>query len=227
MNRVLVVDDELNILEAARQMLQLKGYEVEVADCFTKAREKLKTGKIDLVITDLGMGAERGEDLLKEVTKEYPDIGVIIMTGYVDVQKAVECMRAGAENYLPKPFEMKEFLQMVGKYFETRNLKNEVVALKNLNERMKDLNEMKSNFICNVSHELRTPLTSIKAAMDLAGKAEADEKKKKLNVIINHNVKRMIILVRDLLDFSRMEKGMISINMKSCDMPHIISNAVA
>ncbi|MFH1957378.1 MAG: ATP-binding protein [bacterium] len=132
MNRILVVDNEKSVLDTCRQILVLKKYEVETAENLTSARRQLQSRKFDLIITDLRIGVEKGENLIREVKSEYADTGIIVMTGYVDIQSAVECIRLGAYDYLPKPFEMQEFLGKVEKYFESANLKKTVSKLKDV-----------------------------------------------------------------------------------------------
>jgi len=130
MEKILLVDDERSILESCRQMLAMKDFEVRMSENLSAARKELLTFPFDLVITDMRLGADSGEDVLREVREHYPQTGVIVMTGYVDIQNAVQCMRDGADDYLPKPFEIQDFYNTVEKYFERRRLKNEVANLK-------------------------------------------------------------------------------------------------
>ncbi|MFH1352156.1 MAG: ATP-binding protein [bacterium] len=170
MSRILVVDDEKSILDTCRQILILKGYEVAVADSLTVALSKLESQKFDLVITDLKLKSEKGEYLIKEIKTKYSDTGVIVMTGYVDIQSAVECMRLGASDYLPKPFEMRELLGKVEKYFESVNLKKTVSKLKDVVAlyhvamaiaQLKPLDEVLALILRNAEKEVRADGGSI------------------------------------------------------------------
>jgi len=220
MAKILVVDDEDLILDACRQILEKEDYETDISLTISRAKEKLRENKYDLVITDLRLPGENGFDLLKEIKANYPDTGVAIMTGYAEIKNAVECIRAGADDYLPKPFEMKELLNMVKKFLETRNLKAEVT-------RLRDLDEIKSKFLSNVTHELRSPLTAIKAAGDLYGKIKQRSARQKLMEIIKNNTARMLVLVKDLLDLTEIEKDNIKMAKSETDICVHLSHAIA
>ncbi len=220
MAKILVVDDEILILDACRQILEKENYETDVSLTISRAKEKLREDKYDLVITDLRLPGENGFDLLKEIKANYPDTGVVVMTGYAEIKNAVECIRAGADDYLPKPFEMKELLNIIKKFFETRNLKAEVARLRNLGA-------MKSKSLSNVTHELRSPLTAIKAAADLYEKIKKQSARRKLVKIVKNNTARMLVLVKDLLDVTEIEKDEIKLAKTETDIHRGLFNAVA
>jgi len=220
MAKILVVDDESLILDACRQILEKENYETDISLSISQAKEKLRKNKYDLIITDLRLPGENGFDLLKEIKANYPDTGVVVMTGYAEIKNAVECIRAGADDYLPKPFEMKEFLNVIKKFFETRNLKAEVA-------RLRDLDEMKSKFLSNVTHELRSPLTAIKAAGDLYGKMKKEQERQKLVKIIKNNTIRMLVLVGDLLKAAETEREQIKLDKSETDICVCLSHAIA
>ncbi|MBA3051662.1 MAG: response regulator [Candidatus Omnitrophica bacterium] len=130
MNRkILVVDDEETIRSVCAMILQTAQYEVDTASGISEAMGKLSSADYGLVLTDLRMGEDRGEDLIKMVKERSPETGVIVMTGYIDINNAVACMRNGAADYLPKPFEMDELIRVVERFFKTRHLENKVSSL--------------------------------------------------------------------------------------------------
>ncbi len=130
MNRkILVVDDEGSIREVCARILRTAKYEVDTAGGISEAMGKLRSADYGLVLTDLRMGEDRGEDLIKMVKERSPETGVIVMTCYAETQNAVECIRSGAADYLPKPFEMDELIRVVERFFKTRHLENKVSSL--------------------------------------------------------------------------------------------------
>jgi len=102
--RILVVDDEMIVCESCKRILDEEGYEVETALSGQEAFEKIKESVFDIVITDLKMPTIDGMDVLKHIRKEYPDTIVIMITGFSTVETAVEAMKLGAFDYIPKPF---------------------------------------------------------------------------------------------------------------------------
>ena len=108
---------------------------------------------------------------------------------------------------------------------ENAMFKNELIES---NERLKEIDKLKTELISNVSHELRTPLTAMKGSLDLMlfHSAEPTEEAKKLLMIISNNLQRQIKLVSELLDFSRIESNKIKIEKIECDIVNLIKEVV-
>jgi DNA-binding NtrC family response regulator len=108
-NRVLVVDDESSVCQSVVKVLTRRGFVVDEATCVAAAVETLERGeRYSVVIADLMMPGESGVDLLKRVRTDWPDVPVLLITGYASVSSAVEAMQHGAAGYLPKPFTPEE-----------------------------------------------------------------------------------------------------------------------
>jgi len=100
---ILIVDDEEGLRKGIKKILSLHGYLVfEAANC-SEARDILKREEVHILLLDLNLGIERGLDFLKAIKEEEPFLSVIIITGYGNIESAVECMKAGALNYITKP----------------------------------------------------------------------------------------------------------------------------
>jgi DNA-binding NtrC family response regulator len=128
--RILVVDDELIVCESCKRILDEEGYEVEIALSGLEAFEKIKENVFDIVMTDLKMPTIDGMDVLKYIRKEYPDTIVIMITGFSTVETAVEAMKLGAFDYIPKPFTPDEVSVVVKKALEKRSLQLENIYLR-------------------------------------------------------------------------------------------------
>ena len=100
---ILLVDDDPIVLESLGGFLELEGYEVTLAETITKAKDYLDGGSYNLVITDVSMPESDGFDLLQYVRENYPDVVVIMITGYGTIESAVEAIKQGAYEYLTKP----------------------------------------------------------------------------------------------------------------------------
>ena len=103
--RVLVVDDERAILVALRGLFVRDGYQVDTAGGGAEALEKLEAGAFHVVLTDLSMDGVSGMDVLEHARRLDPDVGVIMITVHGSEKNAVEAMKRGAADYLPKPFD--------------------------------------------------------------------------------------------------------------------------
>jgi len=102
---VLIVDDEPGLRSGLAKLLSLEGYHPLEAGSAAEARKALADSEVHLLLLDLRLGSDDGVKLLKELKAEEPSIPVIIITGHGDIYSAVECMKAGATNYLPKPVD--------------------------------------------------------------------------------------------------------------------------
>ncbi len=121
--RLLIVDDEHGIVVALKGLFTKEGYEVETADSGEQALEKFKAGFFDVVITDLSMKGMDGLQLLKRIHEHEPATAVLMITAYGTQRIAVEAMKAGAEDYLPKPFDNDELRLKVRRVMETQLLR--------------------------------------------------------------------------------------------------------
>lgn len=118
--RIIVIDDELVVCKSCKKVLEIDGYDVEY---FTDPKEGLEqavTGGCDLVITDVKMPEVSGMDILRIVKEKSPWTCVIVITGYSTVSSAVEAMKEGAFDYVPKPFTPDELSIVVKRAFEKK-----------------------------------------------------------------------------------------------------------
>ncbi len=115
--RILLVDDEEIIRLSFKRELQ-RFYEVSTASCYEEALKLLSTNRFDLLVTDLVMPGQDGLDLLKQTKADWPEMSVIIVTGYGEIGTVIETMRAGADDFLLKPFDVEELLQCIDKTFK-------------------------------------------------------------------------------------------------------------
>jgi DNA-binding NtrC family response regulator len=102
--RVLIVDDERTLRESCASVLQYEGYQVSMCSRGDEARETLKRNKFDIVLLDLYMPEIPGMRLLRTCLEAHPETIVIVITGNPTIDSSLEALRAGAWDYLPKPF---------------------------------------------------------------------------------------------------------------------------
>ncbi|MGA6925225.1 MAG: sigma-54 dependent transcriptional regulator [Desulfosarcina sp.] len=117
---VLIVDDEPNICHSCVKILSRSGCRTEFALNGYEALKMLEAQPFDVVVTDLKMSALGGMQVLARVKESYPDTLVIVITGYSTVSSAVEVMKMGAFDYLPKPFTPHELRSVVGQALAER-----------------------------------------------------------------------------------------------------------
>ncbi|GAM08873.1 transcriptional regulatory protein ZraR [Geobacter sp. OR-1] len=118
--KVLVVDDEAVIREGMKRILDGAGYAVETFASGYSAIERMQEHEFDLVITDLKMPGMNGIEVLKSIKILQPEVPVILITGYAAIDNAIESMKSGAADYIPKPFTPDEILAKASKAIEER-----------------------------------------------------------------------------------------------------------
>jgi DNA-binding NtrC family response regulator len=123
--RILVVDDEDYMREVVRQALENAGFEVDEAADGKSAVSMLRKYPYSVIITDLRLPGLTGEAILEEALSLFPETIVILMTGFGNIQSAVEAIRKGAYDYLPKPFQLDELVMRVEKGIQEHQLKSE------------------------------------------------------------------------------------------------------
>jgi two-component system, response regulator, stage 0 sporulation protein F len=112
---ILIVDDEEGLREGLSRLLENEGYTVLSAENGEQALEILQNAHIDLVLTDMRMPGMDGIELLKKIHERHGEIGVIILTGYGQIETYIEAMNFGAIEYVSKPFKVNELKFIVNK----------------------------------------------------------------------------------------------------------------
>jgi DNA-binding NtrC family response regulator len=129
-SRILVVDDEPNVLALFKRILEKKGHDVQYASTGEEALDKLESELFDVVVTDLKMPGMSGLDLLSKGKTLNPDVPFIMLTAFGTVHSAVEAMKEGAHDYLIKPVDTEELRMVVEKALELHRLQTEVARLR-------------------------------------------------------------------------------------------------
>ena len=142
--RVLIVDDERRMADSLRDLLREAGYRAQSAYDGEAAIKILEQGNIEVVVTDLRMGAYDGLDLLRHLHEHHPRILAIVITGHATMDSAIDAVHYHVFDYLRKPFEFELFRMAIEKAFqklETDQLREDTAAM--------------------ISHDIKIPLTSI------------------------------------------------------------------
>jgi NtrC-family two-component system response regulator AlgB len=125
----LVIDDDPGIRQSIRLCLEVGGARVLGVATAEAALEALDRGRFDVVFLDLWLGSDSGLAALPEIVRRQPEGGVIVVTAYASIESAVEAVRAGAADYLPKPFSPDQVRLAAQRVLSTRRLQREVAEL--------------------------------------------------------------------------------------------------
>ena len=123
--RILVIDDEELVAESLKKLLKKSGYEVEIVRSGKEAIEKIKESDYDLIVSDIRMPDINGVEVVKKI-REYlkkegkPAVPEILITGYASKENLEEAQKLEVADYIYKPFNIREFLEVVKRNLDLR-----------------------------------------------------------------------------------------------------------
>ncbi|MFP4672359.1 MAG: HD domain-containing phosphohydrolase [Desulfohalobiaceae bacterium] len=177
--KILVADDENSLREICAEALQGAGYQVLQATDGQKALEILQQEQVDLVLSDMRMPKLDGLQLLERIVDQGFDVDFVVMTGFGTIETAVEIMKKGALDYLPKPFDINHLMLKVEKALEHRKQRQERQQLNNLVgvlklsqdlNRQLDVNTLLNEFIFHLERNFSPTSSGVFLQGDSAGK---------------------------------------------------------
>ncbi|MBD3867989.1 MAG: sigma-54-dependent Fis family transcriptional regulator [Acidobacteria bacterium] len=115
MPHILIVDDEANVRKVLGTLLQQGGYQTTPAGDAAQALDLVRAQDPDLVLTDLQMPGMDGMELLSTLRADFPEIPVVMLTAHGSIEAAVEAMKLGAFDFMTKPFDREQVLEVIGK----------------------------------------------------------------------------------------------------------------
>ncbi|MGC9977361.1 MAG: hybrid sensor histidine kinase/response regulator [Syntrophales bacterium] len=201
---ILIVDDEESLRDGCRQTLERSGYIVLTVGEGVEGIRLARENKPDVAFVDLKMPGVSGMEIIEILSKDVPDIVLIMITGYATILSAVEAIQKGAYDYLPKPFSPDQLRAVARRGLEHRNLKIEARILREEKERME------KSFITFVSHEMRSPLVVIRQYIESLKAIAGDRFDKDVSDIIARcsiRIQRLEELIEHWLDLSKIEDG--------------------
>jgi two-component system sensor histidine kinase/response regulator len=220
---ILVIDDEESMRDSCSLILTKGGFQAETAENGAIGLEKIKEVKPDLVLVDLKMPGISGMEVLEKTREIDPNIISVVITGYATVDSAVEAMKRGAYDFLPKPFTPEELRLIIRRGLERRKLIIETETLR----REKKL--MEENFITMVSHQLRSPIVAVLQYFEviLGGMVgPISEKQKEMFQRAKDRLESLLNLINDWLDAQRIDKGQIVDKFKPLSLGEIVKKLV-
>lgn len=203
--KILIIDDEEVVLDSCTEILEGGDYQIATAMDGTRGLRLAQEFQPDLVFVDLKMPGISGLEVLEQIHASHPTVVTIVITGYATVSSAVEAMKQGAYDFLPKPFTPDEFRLITHRGLEKRKLTLDTIALR----REKEL--LRENFAAIVSHELKAPLGAVQQNLftlvaELSDKLTEDQKRR---------LERMKSRIADLLELIHTWLRVISVDIEA------------
>jgi two-component system sensor histidine kinase/response regulator len=221
--KILIIDDEEIVLDSCTHILASSGYQIITAQNGMKGLEIVEKENPDLVFVDLKMPGISGMEVLEKIRAYDATIVLIVITGFATVSSAVEAMKSGAYDFLPKPFTPDEMRLIARRAIDKRKLVLETIALRREKEMLRE------QFAAIVSHELKSPLGAVQQSMyGLVGDLEevlSQEQKEKIERL-QSRIADLIKLVNTWLRAISVDISTIRENFAPTSVPDTISKAV-
>ncbi len=168
--KILFVDDESIICKSFCISVKHLGYIPNSASSGEQALTMLQCESYDVVVTDLRMPGIDGIQVLKEAKKRYPEVVVIVLTGYGDINTAIDSLRLGADDYLHKPCDIEELVYRIENYLDKRQTEKKL----RIEQQRATRFEMISTLAGGLAHDFNNLLTGIMGSIELARLAETE-----------------------------------------------------
>jgi DNA-binding NtrC family response regulator len=121
--KILVVDDDPIVVKSCKRILQAEGFEVFTCPSADDALDKMKQCDFDLILMDVKMPKHDGIFLMKEMKKNWPDIPIVVMSGYPTSETIADVTQLGAIQFIPKPFRPDEFMKIMRRVIQKMPIK--------------------------------------------------------------------------------------------------------
>ncbi|HLX56105.1 MAG TPA: hybrid sensor histidine kinase/response regulator [Ktedonobacteraceae bacterium] len=240
---ILVVDDEVALLEALPQALSLRltAVQVDTSDSALDALKQIQEHDYDAIVSDIKMPGMDGLTLLAKIQDLRPETPTLLITGHGEHDLAVQALRGGAYDFIQKPIDRDYIVAALSRAIQTRRLRRQLAehqralelhalslerVVENRTRELVEANATKDRFLSMVAHELKTPITTLKGRTQLLQRqvikrAEVDDVVSLGLEDIERSIKRLQLLVDDLLDASLIETNMFVIHRRRCDLVEV------
>jgi signal transduction histidine kinase len=223
--RILVVDDNAHLRDYLARVL-VRSWTVETAEDGEAALAAVREHRPDVILTDVMMPNLDGFGLIARLRADEAtsDIPVIMLSARAGEESRIEGLRAGADDYLVKPFSSRELVARVQVHLTLAQLRRKLLdRAVEARRAAEDATRAKDEFLAMLGHELRGPLSPIMTAVQLMIRRGPSSKEL---LIIDRQLKQLVRLVDDLLDVSRITRGKIELRNERTAIVDVVRRAV-
>lgn len=219
----MIIDDEKAVCDACSTVLTQELYEVQTSYDGETGLKEVDAFKPDVVFVDLKMPGISGIDVIQIIREKDPYIVPVVITGYASIDSAVESMKAGAYDFLPKPFTPEQLRIIAKRALDKRRASLEAERLRQEKEKMRQ------GFTSMISHELRTPLVAVAQYLEVLANGFAGSIYGEQGKIVDRMKIRISELLRMIdrwLKLSRLEELKLKEDFKDFEIAAVIQEAI-
>lgn len=226
---ILIIDDEIHTLSGIKLTLELEGFEnITTISDSRNVLPFLENNDVSMIILDLLMPFISGEEILAKITDAYPFIPIVINTSSMDIHTAIDCLTAGAFDYIMKPVQKQRLISTIYKALEYNELYQKNNMLKHALKKSEELNKIKSQLLEIISHEFRTPLNTLLGFSSLS--LDMDTLPEDIRALLEpvyKSGKQLEHLIQNVMDLSMLSGNMLPMNESLTSWPDIFDKTFA
>jgi two-component system sensor histidine kinase/response regulator len=243
---ILIVDDDTALLQALPQalLLRMRDVNVDTSDSAAGALQLIRSREYDAIVSDIKMPGMDGLALLGKIRELRQNTPTLLITGHGDHNLAIQALRGGAYDFIQKPIDRDYFIAALRRAIQTHQLQLQVLEQQSaleeyakslevkVQERTRELikaNAAKDEFISLASHELKTPLSSLKGMTQLLHRRLSRIGSPEVTNLVSmeNSIRRIEVLVDDLLSISYIETGRLTLHCRRCNIGDLCQSLVA
>ncbi|HEY1687200.1 MAG TPA: response regulator [Tepidisphaeraceae bacterium] len=220
--RIFVLDDDAGIFRLECRALERAGYQASGAVSYDEAKVLIQNQMPDLLVLDYNLGGpQSGLDFFRHTRQTIGNIPAVLVTGFSDEGRAIEALRAGISDVIPKAHDYLDYLpEAVGRVLQQVKASRELA-----NAQAASL--AKDRFLAILSHELRTPLTpALSAVQSLQAMSDLPADAHDALAMVRRNIEMEVCLIDDLLDLTRVARGKLRLQFSLTDIHEKLRNAI-
>lgn len=225
---ILIADDSPSTLQLLSEIFQQQGYSTHAALSGRLALQSMRNAPPDLVLLDIHMPDISGYDICKTMKADdaLKDIPVIFLSGLARTLDVVKGFSCGGVDYVTKPFQVKEVVARVKTHLELRRQQQ---ALQDSYAELRALEELRDNLVHMILHDMRHPLWSANTHLEQIQAIKTVDLPLPIREHVDNALsctQTLMEMINSILDVSRMETGLIPLNLELCDLGALVSEEI-
>lgn len=203
--KILLIEDDIDIQGFAKTVLENEGFVIDACETIARGTKLFEAGRPDLVILDIGLPDGSGLTLLRQFQQSNARVPLVVLTARRDLNTRLEAFKAGAHDYIEKPFAVQELVARVNVHLKIKKQQDELAQrnydLELMNRARQDMTDM-------ILHDLKTPLASIKGTLEIIKMRGLISNNSYSGLLDNAGTAAdfMLLMLNDLLDIAQTEQ---------------------
>lgn len=229
-SKLLLIEDnpgDARLVEILLEESDFKNYSIVNHITLSEGMAAIEKEDFDVVMLDLSLPDSRGFETLQQLITRFPDVNVIVMTGFSDKTLGLDAVKAGAQDFLMKGGFDADMLSKTLRYsIERKNVLRKLAESQRARELAEESAKLKEEFIAGISHEMRTPMNAIYGMSNLLINTNLNEDQQGYIQSILQSSEVLLGVINDILEISTLQNGKMDFEEKDFDLDELLTNLV-